>query len=71
MSLIRQLYLRIEVVDLSEVSAHVPSDPDDSPIPATLIATGADYLISGDKDLLSLREKYPIESPAESILRLW
>lgn len=67
---IRQFCLRVVVVDISRVSAQVPTDPDDSPILATLIAAGADFLISGDKDLLSLRERHPIESPAEFVLRL-
>lgn len=67
---IRQLCLRVEVVDIAGVFAQVPTDPNDSAILASLIAAKADFLISGDKDLLALREKYPIESPAEFILRL-
>ncbi|WP_281277328.1 hypothetical protein [Hankyongella ginsenosidimutans] len=31
---------------------------------ATLTASGADYLITGDKGLLALGERYPILSPA-------
>jgi putative PIN family toxin of toxin-antitoxin system len=30
----------------------------------TLLASKADYLITGDKDLLALAEKYPIVTPA-------
>ena len=67
---IRQLCLRVEIVEISGVSAQVPTDPDDSPILASLIAAKADFLVSGDKDLLLLREKSAIESPAEFILRL-
>ncbi len=67
---IRQLCLRVEIVDISDIDAQVPTDPDDSPILATLIAANADLLISGDKDLLALREEYCIESPAEFVLRL-
>jgi len=31
----------------------------------TLRASRADYLITGDKDLLALRERYPVVTPAE------
>lgn len=67
---IRQLCLRVEVIDISGVSAQVPTDRDDTPILATLIAAKADFLVSGDKDLLLLHEKYPVESPAKFVLRL-
>ena len=67
---IRQLCLRVEVIDISGVSAQVPIDRDDTPILATLIAAKADFLVSGDKDLLLLHEKYPVESPAKFVLRL-
>jgi uncharacterized protein len=40
-------------------------DPADGPVLATLLASKADYLITGDKDLLALAEKYPIVTPAE------
>ena len=68
--LIRQLYIRAEVVDLRSTSAEVPRDPKDSPILAALIASGADALVSGDRDLLELRGKYPVQTPAEFVRRL-
>jgi putative PIN family toxin of toxin-antitoxin system len=40
-------------------------DPADQPVLGTLIASGAAYLITGDKDLLALAKKYPIVTPAE------
>jgi len=40
-------------------------DPADQPVLATLRASRADYLITGDKDLLALAEKYPIITPAD------
>jgi len=44
-------------------------DIDDQPVLGTLLAalktSGADYLITGDKDLLALDERYPIVTPAE------
>ena len=39
-------------------------DPADQQVLATLRASKADYLITGDKDLLALVEKYPIVSPS-------
>jgi putative PIN family toxin of toxin-antitoxin system len=46
-------------------------DGDDQPVLGTLLAalkaSGADYLISGDKDLLALADRYPIVTPA----RFW
>ena len=66
---IRQLYVRAEV-DLRSTSVEVPRDPQDSPILAALIASGADALVSGDRNLLELRGKYPIQTPAEFVRRL-
>jgi putative PIN family toxin of toxin-antitoxin system len=39
-------------------------DPADQQVLATLVASKADYLITGDKDLLALAERYPIVTPA-------
>jgi putative PIN family toxin of toxin-antitoxin system len=39
-------------------------DPADQQVLATLRASKADYLITGDKDLLALAEKYPIVTPS-------
>ncbi|CAB3647588.1 putative toxin-antitoxin system toxin component, PIN family [Achromobacter pestifer] len=40
-------------------------DPADQPVLLTLKAAKADYLITGDKDLLVLAGDYPIVTPAE------
>ncbi len=44
-------------------------DVDDRPVLGTLLAatksSGADYLITGDKDLLAMAERYPIVTPAK------
>jgi putative PIN family toxin of toxin-antitoxin system len=40
-------------------------DPKDQPILDALIVSGADYLITGDKDLLALADTYPIVTPSE------
>ena len=39
-------------------------DPKDQLVLGTLRASRADYLITGDKDLLALSERYPILTPA-------
>lgn len=68
---LRQLYIRTEVIELQAATAvEVPRDPRDAPILATLNASGADVLVSGDRDLLELRGQYPIETPAEFVRRL-
>ena len=44
-------------------------DADDQPVLGTLQAalssSGADYLVTGDKDLLAMAERYPIVTPAQ------
>lgn len=40
-------------------------DPGDQPVLATLKIAQARYLITGDKDLLTLADRYPIVSPAD------
>lgn len=44
-------------------------DVDDLPVLGTLLAArqnqGADYLVTGDKDLLVLAERFPVVTPAE------
>lgn len=44
-------------------------DANDRPVLGTLLAAsdaaGADYLITGDKDLLALADRYPIVTPAQ------
>ena len=67
---IRQLYIRARIVDLGGISVEVPGDPDDMPILATLLAAKADVLVTGDGDLLALRDRYAIQPPAEFARRL-
>ena len=59
-----------DVVEPAELNFKYPRDPDDIPVLATLIASGADLLVTGDRDLLVLRGEYPIETPAEFVRRL-
>jgi len=51
------------VVPDSEIEPDL-RDPADQQILGTLRASKADYLITGDKDLLALAEKYSILTPA-------
>ncbi|MSQ71899.1 MAG: putative toxin-antitoxin system toxin component, PIN family [Betaproteobacteria bacterium] len=67
---IKQLYVRAEVIELGSVSVAVPRDPDDASILATLAAAKADVLVTGDGDLLALRDRHPIETPADFVRRL-
>jgi len=59
-----------EMVDVNELSAHVETDPKDSPILSALITSNADFLISGDSDLLSLKRDYLILSMIEFLQKL-
>ena len=45
-------------------------DPDDNPILATLVAAKADVLITADSDLLALRDRYAIRTPADLVRKL-
>lgn len=40
-------------------------DPADQPVLQTLLVGRAQYLITGDKDLLALADRHPIVTPAE------
>ena len=62
---LRQLLLRAEVIDTADPPVEVAADPTDTPILASLIMSSADVLVSGDKELLALREQFAIVSSAE------
>ncbi|MBW6477462.1 MAG: putative toxin-antitoxin system toxin component, PIN family [Chromatiales bacterium] len=63
--------LRIQAELITPEQAHDPTlrDDQDQAVLGTLLAAlklaGADYLITGDKDLLVLSGQYPILSPAD------
>ena len=60
------------LADIVEPDAEQDSslrDPADQQVLATLRASKADYLITGDRDLLALAEKYPIVTPATFLAR--
>jgi putative PIN family toxin of toxin-antitoxin system len=54
-----------EVVDPAGTTARVPRDRRDDIVLATYLASGADYLLTGDADLLSLRPRYAILTARE------
>jgi putative PIN family toxin of toxin-antitoxin system len=66
--LVDALSLQAEVIEpLPGVQPDL-RDPADQPVLGALLAalktSGADYLITGDKDLLALAQRYPIITPA-------
>lgn len=62
------LAIQAEVIDSDPTVDPELRDANDLPVLGTLLAAdrsgGADYLITGDKDLLALSERYPIITPA-------
>lgn len=65
-----ELRAQCDVVEPAAQSGASPRDPDDAPVLATLLASGAEVLVTGDKDLLVLREHHSIVTPAEFLRRL-
>lgn len=63
--LIDSLLFLAEVIDPAEAIDPELRDPADQPVLMTLVAGRADYLVTGDKDLLALAPRYPILTPAE------
>jgi putative PIN family toxin of toxin-antitoxin system len=53
-----------EIVEPTAKSEAALRDRKDQPILGTLLAAHADYLVTGDKDLLALAGRYPIVTPA-------
>jgi len=66
---LRQLYLRAEVVEPAPQPVEV-RDSGDLHVLHALAAGTAELLVTGDEDLLALRERYAIETPAELVKRL-
>lgn len=61
--------IQAELVEPEAISDPELTDANDQPVLGTLIAamrgSQADALITGDKTLLALRDRYPIRTPAE------
>jgi putative PIN family toxin of toxin-antitoxin system len=58
-----------ETVTIEGVEANVTADSNDNPLLATLIASNADWLVTGDSDFDDLVAIYPIIKPAEFVRR--
>lgn len=63
--LVESLMFLADVVEPDACTDADLRDAADQQVLGTLLAARADYLITGDKDLLALGERYPIVSPAE------
>lgn len=63
------LWVEPDADSLAQAQASGLRDPNDVPILAMLIAAGADCLVSGDKDLLAVADRYAILTPAEFCTR--
>lgn len=53
------------MVEPQGLGKKLPHDVKDAPVLGTLLAAKADYLVTGDNDLLALAGRYPIISPAD------
>lgn len=63
--LVEILALEAELVEPQAMGKKLPRDVKDAPVLGTLLAAKADYLVTGDNDLLSLANRYAIISPAD------
>jgi uncharacterized protein len=54
-----------DLVEPAQTEDPLLRDPADQPILGTFLASNANYLVTGDKDLLVLSSLYPIIKPAE------
>ena len=63
-NLVESLVFLAEIVEPSLVIEDALRDKADIPILGTFVEAQADYLVTGDKDLLALAGKYPIVTPA-------
>jgi len=59
------LPIQADLVEPQALAAGAARDAADLPILGTLVAARADYLVTGDRDLLALADSYPIVTPAE------
>lgn len=62
--LVDSLMFLADVVETGPERDAILRDPADQQVLAALRASRAAYLITGDKDLLALAERYPIVTPA-------
>ena len=67
---IKQVYLRVEVAEAGTTDFEALRDPEDTMTLGALVAADADLLVTGDYDLLVLRDRFPIETPVEFARRI-
>ena len=70
-SYVMLLRFEAEIFDIRKTTAHVPRDGKDNMVLATLLASKADCLVTGDADLLALAGTYPILTPADFVGRIF
>jgi putative PIN family toxin of toxin-antitoxin system len=63
--LIDILAIQADMIDPQPLENTAARDADDVPILGTLVASQADYLITGDADMLALADRYSVVTPAE------
>jgi putative PIN family toxin of toxin-antitoxin system len=61
--------VQLDVAVLASAAASGLRDSNDVPILATLLCTSADWLVTGDKELLVVAGSYPILTPAAFVTR--
>jgi uncharacterized protein len=68
----REVGANARIVDPATLPSRVCRDPDDDHVLGTAIAAHADLIVTGDQDLLVLREYcgIPIINPAECLARM-
>jgi putative PIN family toxin of toxin-antitoxin system len=62
LNFIRSLKYQCEITNISGVTVKTPSDINDEFLLKCLVSGNADFLITGDSDLLSMNALYPIIS---------
>ena len=65
------LRFEAEISGIRRTAAHLPRDAKDNMVLATLVASKADCLVTGDADLLALAGTYPILTPADFVSRIF
>jgi putative PIN family toxin of toxin-antitoxin system len=59
------LMFQADIVEPAGLADEALRDAADQPVLLTLLAAKAQYLVTGDKDLLALADRYPIVKPAD------
>jgi len=63
--MVDSLMFQAEIVEPDGLRDEQLRDPEDQAVLLTLLAANAQYLITGDKDLLVLADRYSIVTPAD------